>query len=625
MNYFEDIINLENNGEDKFSNENGPSGEGENLRDQFKKLNAPATPIAQKDAFDNASEVAGAWNKSFVHLNKLSNETKRIEAWNGYENCYRKKIEEAFGDLKNLDVPRANSNPGDLAELALSVVVDPSRITEAMCTKLGLCDFSADKGKPAQRVEKKDSLATVQSLKLILDSALSVDGRYNRMMVVAEPSEKVRSLYPEDIKSPSVDLIGRILVFSEKPGAVQSHKKDKIQYHVTPLAMSVYDDAHSLQRRHIFIKQQYAVETRELSNMVGSLKGLLDQFPEMLNDPAQKESREQKAERIASKERFRDTARAEIAKYLHIFKGSVDLYKKNAGSYLARAMEFKDSLDRINDPRSRMLLEKALEATEKRLEEIKDKGQYIDRDLASVDQSISTLRGTFRSFRQALEKAAVERANTNHASTLILFKKRAPASNLMIENQAVSFIKNCAIRPPQPDQVKLAPYVQFAAKMNEYYDDFQKATYNRDIKGVQAAMVKMYIVSKYAAANEVVQALNMKLGLAPKEAINESANLDSSWMMNARVLHRPDLKEVANILNQLEAVYREKRILPNVRLPEFDSTFREMGSKIHDIKKQVTEWTKADLTSEQIEDKYQELRETFKILNVEQELKKLPK
>jgi hypothetical protein len=629
MNYFEDMINPEINGDDGFSKENGPEKSGDDLRKEIQKLNNPATPGAQKEAFDKAANVVGAWDSSFVSLSDLSNETKRINAWNEYKNCSRKKIEEAFGDLSNLDVPRDDNNPrstqGQLAGLALSVAMDPSRITEAMCTKLGLCDFSADKGKPAKRIEKKDSLATVQGLKLILDSALPLDGKNSRMLVIEQPSPSVRSLYSEDIKSPGADLIGKVLVFSEKPGAVQKHPKDKLEYHITPLAMSIYDDAHSLQRRQVFIKQQYAEESKALAGMVGSLEALAEQFPENLNDPKKDESPEQRAERLASKEQFREHAKSEMAKHLHIFKGAVDLHKKSAGSYLARAMEFRDSLKRRNDQVSLWLLKDANEAVKKRIEEIKDKGQHVDRDLASVDQIISTLRGTFKSFRQSLEAAAVGKASTNYASTLILFKTKASKNNILVENQAATFIKNCRIRPPQPDKVRLAPYVQFAEKMNEYYDDFQKAAYNRDLKGVQASMVKMYIVSKYAAANEVVQALNMKLGLAPKEAISEVANLDSSWMMNSRVLHRPDLKEVEKILVQLESVYREKRIFQRVKLPEFDAPFREMGQKIHDIKNQVRAWIKEDLTSEQIEGKYQELREMFKTLNVQKELSKLPK
>lgn len=620
------------------SESSGPQEVGPDLRNLENRLNGPATPAAQNEIFDRAFGSKGAWDNNFQRLNDLRNDPTRIAAWKDYKECPRKKFVEAFGDLTDLSVPRKDANgprlPQTAIESALSAPVDSSRLTDALCKKLDLCDFSQDFRKPAQREEKKNLVSTTLNLKITIDSSESLDPKHSRILVVKRTPESIRGLYPEGTKTPDPSLVGKLLVFSEKVGAVKKERSYKLSAHVTPMTMSIYDDIHSLQRRNVFISEQYKKEMRELSEMYGALKRLFQDAAVILSAPKYEEMQDERILRKEEQQRFRVYAAAEITKYLPLLEGAVDRHKYAAGSYLDKARSFRDSLNRQNDPISLKRLVHALEATQARLEEIKDKSKYINRDADSVAQIAEMLKSNFRSLRKSLDHAAVGYASSAQASSWLLFKKEKGLNQKVLQNQADWFVKACRIEPPNPDSVRVAPYRQFAEAMHGYYSDMKQSALERDLKGVQTAMVKMYIVSKYAAANEVMQALNMKLGLEPAEAQSEVGNIDPDKILDPRSLRRPELKEIADILGKLEKVFSEKRIFPNIRLPEFDAPFKEMSLKIKELKNQVKGWSKyeafvhpseksADLTKEK-EGLIQSLRAELKSWSVIEELAKLP-
>jgi hypothetical protein len=636
--------NLDNNlneiveGSGELSESSAPEAVGADLRNLENRLNGPATPAAQNEIFDRAFGSKGAWNNNFQRLNDLRNEPARIMAWHEYKECPRKKFIEAFGDLTDLSVPRKDTAgarlPQPAIDSALSVPVDSSRLTDALCKKLDLCDFSQDFRKPAQREQRKNLVSSTLNLKIVVDSSEPLDPKHSRILVVKQTSATISALYPEGTKIPDPALVGKLLVFSEKVGAVKKERSYKLSAHVTPMTMSIYDDIHSLQRRNVFISEQYKKEMRELSEMYGALKRLFQDAAVILSAPKYEEMQDERVLRKEEQQKFREYAAAEITKYLPLLEGAVDRHKYAAGSYLEKARSFRDSLNRQNDPISIKRLIHALEATQARLEEIKDKSKYINRDADSVAQIAEMFKADFRSLRKSLDNVAVGYASSAQASSWLLFKKEKGLNQKVLQNQADWFVKACRIEPPNPESVRVAPYRQFAEAMHGYYADVKQSALERDLKGVQTAMVKMYIVSKYAAANEVMQALNMKLGLEPAEAQSEVDSINPDKILDPRSLRRPELKEIVEILGKLEKVFSEKRIFPNIRMPEFDAPFKEMSLRIKELKRQVKDWTKyetflhpsensADLAKEK-EGLIQSLRDELKSWSVVEELAKLP-
>ncbi len=591
-------------------------------------LKGPATAEAQKELFNKALGVEGAWDQSFVNLPDLPNKTIRAEAWKTQLFSDRKKIELAFADLANLDVANKNitgRSDGAARGSALSVPIDPSRISEGLCRTLNLCDFSQDIRKPAQREQRKGSMETVTKLKLVLDSSVRLDSGSPRILVIDELPKALRKLYPKEIGGLDPAQQGKILVFTEKVGLQKPARKGSLESLIVPQTLSVYDNIHSLQRRQTFIKQQYAQEGREIAEMIGTLGKIRNDFKAVFKKAPANESVSSQVLREELKEGFRERTIAAISRHLSVFENAVDLNKKAAHAHLVRAMEFKDSLGRQNDYKSKMLLNHALNAAGKRRGEIAKKDRYVSEDATLVEQKLAELRKVFKNYRQAIEIAAIERASTPVASATLLFKPEKLVKEKFLKVQIDHFIARCDIEPPKPSDVKVAPYRQFAEIMQGYYKEFTQAASARDLKGTQEAMVKLYIVSKFAAANEVVQALNLKLGLAPQEANKEMSIVESSWLMNPDYLERPTLKEVAHSLAQLEKVYQEKRIFPKLKLPEFDQSFRNTAAHIKGLRQQVQQWAKEKLTEAEQDSRYEELRQNLKSLDVIAELRNLPK
>lgn len=591
-------------------------------------LKGPATPIAQKELFNKAIGLSGAWDQYFVNLEDLSNKSLRAEAWKTQLFPDRKRIELTFADLASLDVANKNITgriDNAVRGAALSVPIDPSRISEALCRTLNLCDFSQDIRKPAQREERKGSMETVTKLKLVLDSSVRLDSGSPRILVVDDLPKALKKVYPQEVGTLDPAQQGKLLVFSEKVGLPKPGKKGSIEALLAPQTLSVYDDIHSLQRRQTFIKQQYAEEGREIAQMVATLGKIRDDFRSVLRKAPSDESSKSKALREEMQAGFRERATKAISQHLFIFENAVDHNKKSAHAHLVKAMEFKDSLGRQNDYKSRMLLNHALDAANKRRVEIAKKDRYVSEDATLVEQKLAELRKVFKNYRQAIEIAAIERASTPVASATLLFKPEKAVRAAFLQVQIDHFLGRCDIEPPKPEDVKVAPYRQIAEIMQGYYKEFTQAASRRDLKGTQEAMVKLYIVSKFAAANEVVQALNLKLGLAPQEANKEMSVIESNWLMNPNYMERPSFKEVAHSLSQLEKVYQEKRIFPRLKLPEFDQPFRQMAAQIKSLRQQVQGWAKEDVSTEEQDSRYEDLRQTLKGLNVRAELRNLPK
>jgi hypothetical protein len=627
-------INLENNeffdlgpeSGDEFQNSELHVGSPDTRKEAL--LKGPATAEAQKEFFNKVVGCSGAWDQYFVSLEDLPNKQIRAEAWKTQLFQDRKKVELAFADLANLDV--ANKNimgriDNALRGSALSVPIDPSRISESLCRTLNICDFSQDMRKPAQREQRKGSMETVIKLKLVLDSSVRLDSGSPRILVIDELPKVLKNIYPQEVGGLDSAQQGKVLVFSEKVGLSKQGRKGSIEALLIPQTISVYDDIHSLQRRQSFIKQQYSQEGREIAEMVATLSKIRNDFGSILRKAPADESPKSKKLREEVQADFRDRAIKAISQHLFVFENAVDQNKRFAHSHLVKAMEFKDSLGRQNDYKSRMLLNHALNSAVKRQGEIAKKDRYVSEDATLVEQKLAELRKVFKNYRQAIEIAAIEKASTPVASATLLFKPEKKVKEAFLQVQIDHFLRRCDIEPPKPEDVKVAPYRQVAEIMHGYYNEFTQAAARRDLRSTQEAMVKLYIVSKFAAANEVVQALNLKLGLAPQEANKEMSIIESNWLMNPNHAERPSFGEVAHSLSQLEKVYKQKRIFSRLRLPEFDQPFRQMSTQIKNLRQQVQAWVKDDVFTEEQDSRYDDLRQTLKSLNVIQELRNLPK
>ncbi len=594
------------------------------------RLDNPATFDAQVEACNWAVKGKGPealWQNIYGRVPGDSDKTK-IKNWEHYSTCFRQRVVAAFCEPDDFTIPLAclPKDPRDPAfqtphsrhkALALSVPMSPSRIPEALLETLKICDFSDLKRKPGVRLERASQLSTVLSLKLVLDSSIEFERNQGRIRMIEAPDQRVRALYPEEISNPDAGLHGRFLVFSERQsggkngGGTPSDKKS-FEANVRLLGVSFYPDLHSVHRRCVAIKLGYPAESEQITEILPGLRNCRNLLDATLR----------KGIGETEKKEARSNAKTLMTKAIEIVEHSLDHNKKEAREFLSSAVSFRDSRDRPNDSAAISQLSATILRFAARLKEIGDKGQYIHRDYTTTCQMLSSRNSEFKAYRVRLEKAAEGKLAPQNIHKQPPFY--SSTRDLNRENRIQDLLRPLDLTPPDPSKME-APYRQFAEKMRRYFDNLVEAITNKSTKGTHEAHVKLYIVSKYVAANEVAQAISRCLSIPSIVGSNE-ADAKSDWMLDPTISKRPSLQQVKTLLDQLDNLFQKDRILSGINVSRFNDPFRGLRKELREIRNEVDQEiaTPGILGFANSDDLYESLKEKIGSLNIEARATELP-
>lgn len=587
------------------SSTNLPQESATDLRRLALRLDRPATPQAQIEIFERALANLGistTWQSTFQRIDALDlSENGKITVWTQYPNFDRKRIQEFATIYPDLTVPefqkiRINdrysfrNHTAQIFGSAISVIFSPSEIPQGLFEGLGILDFASDKRRPADRIERCNQLSAVLALKLHLDAAKLLDKRHRRMMVIDSPTVEVRAWYPDEIKDPDPKNIGKIFVFSERPMFPPPSDKRRFEYHFRPLRVAIYDDIYSVFRSRVEINIGYRNEARR----VGELKVELQRMNRTLN------LRLREGTPTDEKERLKEEARALYSKAIEYLERSIDRDKSKAREYLDKALTFKDSLGRDNESIAIGHLARAAVALEDRLTATLNKGTYTDRDLNQSRRIIELRAKEFKDYRKHLISTALK--FTEGCYSVRKFKNGEMTPQQLLDK--------LNIEPPLPEKVLVNPFRTFATKMWSYYSELKAAIEKRDIPSAQKAFVKIYVVSKFNAANHVLEAVKLKVAMPPATTIGDELQ-DAEWILDPKNQHRPTLKSIQTLLRKLNTIFDQQRVYPNLVVEGFEDPFRQARSSLAELMQLVDGYVKAKPSGSALDEAYLAIRKAI--------------
>jgi hypothetical protein len=373
----------------------------------------------------------------------------------------------------------------------LPCIASPNRISEALLESLQIADFSDLERKPTERLARKSSLETLNTLKRVWDGAAPLVDKQFRILVVGRGDHAVDPRYggcelPEGAR-------GKLLVvrraYEEDPGEAL---KRGTRVPPRELQLQVFDSPGAVLRRIHHLGAGYVRELEALKEIHGRLKqvhGTLTPWSE-LDAGERREVRRKLA--------------LTVAHTLEQLQSALD-YSKQRAAELIEKTTLSDSRSRDNPPRVQLLLMRSIEKIIDRLERARSKEGFVRIDERAVEGLMLESDHLLRDYGRQIA-AAAPKLEQRH----LLFSDRVTPAQVPV--QRGGFIRSLGLDPQPLKRLEVSPYREFGAALGARYLELTAAITARDRAGAKDALVKMHVVAKlYLVAREVER---MKIRIA---------------------------------------------------------------------------------------------------------------
>lgn len=456
-------------------------------------------PLKQKEDFS-----AEIWNERFVRLGDINEidglfpegEQLRMLIWSAMPDCRFKRVQELYCQPDDFCLPRftvVNKRivfpvPTRFHELSLDpILMDINLVSDSLLEKLQIVDFPEED--PVGHLKMK--AAALPRFKEILERATQLSAKNKRILIIASQHNQTASI-EADVRGAPDAVEGAIIYLKTDDKKKSPTKKKQFERR----SAQFFENGYDAKRKTHHEELAYSNEVGKLSKLIVRIKNINAEIDtQWKTDTADSVKQDM---RSRANELFKECA--ETLQYCS------NLYKVKAKTRVATIQSHisEDATKKPNISAVMTCMTSAREDLQKRNEtDIVEKSGFNQNDRAGLEAALDKQEGIIDEYG----KGIIEVAESFADNPDIFEPNYLSPDEIPVKTQ--EFLLQ--VRPDLLDEITMAPFVTYAARLREKYDALGAAVSMQDKENAAQILIQMHVIKKFSDVQKEFENIKEKI------------------------------------------------------------------------------------------------------------------
>lgn len=561
-----------------------------NLLAKTVQIKAVSDPLKQKEDY-----TAELWNERFIRLGDIEaldglfpeGEKLRMLIWSRLPDCRFKRVQELFCKPEDFAVPHFEVVDKRIVfpagfpfhDLPLDpILIDINLVPDNLLEKLKIVEFPDED--PVEHLERK--VKAMPQFKEIFERATQLSPRNKRILVIASRHNQRASIEADVVGAPN-EVEGALLYTKTDDRKKSATAKNQFERR----SVQFFPNAYSAHRKTKHEELAYSNEIGKLAKIIVKIGHLNQELNERWKSDTH----------ITEKQEMRERANELFTECAETLKYCSNLFKVRASSRVQTILSHVSS-EVTQKPNISAVMTCMTSARNdlnlRNSKDIESKSGFNQQDRSGLRNAISSHESTIEEYGDGIKEIA-----RRFDSKLEIFEPgRVTSDNVM--KKVEGFL--VPVRTELLETVSLAPFVTYAARLHEKYDQLSGAVSLQDKEAAAAVLIQMHVIKKFLDVQRVFEKI--------KEVV-----IDPRYV---------SIDVVRRFITNLNLEFSTFQIFPDMIVENYVPAYEAMRSKLGIIERQLQHYeTMHHMSIEECTEMYGRLKEYLDTFNIPEIVKNL--
>lgn len=458
-----------------------------------------SNPLKQKEDFS-----AEIWNQRFVRLGDINEmdglfpegEKLRMLIWSRVPDCRFKRIQEVYCQPEDFCVPRfavvdkriVFSTGTRFDDLSLDpILMDINLVSDSLLEKLQIVEFPEED--PVGHLKAK--AGALPRLKEILERATQLSPKNKRILIIASQHNQTASI-EADVRGAPDAVEGAIIYLKTDDKKKSPTKKEQFERRSAQFFKNGYDAKRKTHHEEL----AYTNEIRKITKLIVRIKKINGEIDDRWK-PDTADSAKQDM-RSRANELFRECAET-LQFCSNLYKVKAKTRVKTIQSHIS-----EDATKQPNISAVMTCMTSAREDLQKRAEtDVVEKSGFNQNDRAGLEAALEKQEGIIDEYG----KGIIEVAESFADNPDIFEPDYLSPGEIPVKTQ--EFLLQ--VRPDLLDEITMAPFVTYTARLREKYDALGAAVSMQDKENAAQILIQMHVIKKFSDVQKEFENIKEKI------------------------------------------------------------------------------------------------------------------